>query len=135
LKNIQSITKKLLGLLVILAAAVILSVSIPRTVSAAAKRSHAYSSESVQKVKTYNKKFKILGKPYNTKTWNLMSKGWYTYKINSKTKFKQLVDTETGQTKKLSKAKALKNLKKKKFIMVYITFKTNGTVTEMLFGV
>jgi len=135
MKARNSVVLKLTGIFMILAAAVLLTVCVPKTAYAAKKYTAAFTRENVTKVKTYSRKFKVLGSAYDTATWNLVEYGWYTFKINSKTKYRKLVNTETGKTKKVSKKTALKNLKKKKFITVYITFKSGGTVTQVLFGV
>lgn len=90
---------------------------------------------SSTKVKISGKKIRMTGRPLNLSSYKRLSKKKYTYKINSKTKYRQVVNTETGKIKKLSKSKALKKLKKKNYISVYITFTKKGVIKTILFGV
>ena len=132
MKITRSFFPKLIGLFMILAAALFLTVSIPQTANAATKY---FEGQNIKKVKIKGKTIKITGRNRSLETYKLKPKRTHTFKVTSKTKYRNLVNTETGATKKLSKKSALKKLKNKNFIAVYITYKKGGKITEMLFGV
>ncbi len=135
MQRIRSAVLKPAVLFMILAAAVLLTVSIPKTTYAAKTYTTLFEADNVKKVKISGKKVKILGSSRSLTTYELQPRGWRTFKVTSKTKYRKLVDTETGKTKKISKKTAFKNLKKKKFIAAYIYYKKGGKVTKILFGV
>ena len=126
---------KLAGICLVLAAALFFTFGTPKRVSAAKKFTYGFEKTRVTKVKVTKSKVKILGQPFSTADYQYRLNGWDTYKINSKTKFRQLMDTETGKTKKVKKATALKKLKKKKFITIYITFDKKNKASKILFGI
>ena len=126
---------KLAGAALVLAIALLITFRAPAPVQAATKLCFIFDQSDVSSVKVTSKKVKFLGSPYNAASYNRLARGWYTYKITGKTKFRQLVDTMTGKDKKVKKSTALKKLKKKKFIAVYVTFTRTGKATKIVFGV
>ncbi|MBQ6360368.1 MAG: hypothetical protein IJJ25_04405 [Lachnospiraceae bacterium] len=135
MKSTRSFIPKLIGLFMILAAAAFLTVSIPKTTYAAKTYTTLYESQNIKKVNVKGKKVKIYGSNRSLSTYELQPCGWHTFKVTSKTKYRKLVNSETGKTKKMTKKAALKKLKKRNFIAVYIYYKKGGKITKILFGV
>ena len=132
MKRKRSFILKLTGLFMILAAVLLLTVSIPRTTQAATR---LFESQNIKKVRISGNTIEITGRNRSLTTYDLQRSRKHTFKATSKTQYKNLVDTETGKTKKITKKTALRKLKSKNFIAVYIYYKTGGKITKILFGV
>ena len=76
---------------------------------------------------------KIVFKGIGYKGTKTLKSGTYTFKRNAKTKFVQVVNSETGATKAMSKSKGAKTLKSNAFISARVKV-AGGVAKEVSFG-